>query len=119
MVLLVKRTYGDIQRTFAVPEVINWEQVKCFKYSGSREEYHDIDINVFLASCENLEDLSMSKLKNKSIKAISAENENQVLYNWSAQKCLIAEIEYEDTPTFSIWIIFSINFNFINNVNPI
>jgi len=80
----------------AVPEVINWEQVKCFKYSGSREEYHDIDINVFLASCENLEDLSMSKLKNKSIKAISAENENQVLYNWSAQKCLIAEIEYED-----------------------
>lgn len=38
----------------------------------------------------------MSKLKNKSIKAISAENENQVLYNWSAQKCLIAEIEYED-----------------------
>lgn len=79
----------------AVPEVINWEQVKCFKYSGNREEYHDIDINDFLASFESLEDLSMSKLKNKSIKAISAENENQVLYNWSAQKCLIVEIEYE------------------------
>ncbi len=79
----------------AVPEVINWEQVKCFKYSGSRDEYDDIDINDFLITIDNMEDLSMNMLKNKIIRAISAENENNDLYSWSAQKCLIAEIEYE------------------------
>ena len=78
----------------AVPEVINWEQIKCFRYSGSREEYKDIDINDFLATFDNLEDLSINKLKNKTIRALSAENESIDLYSWSAQKCLIAEIEY-------------------------
>ncbi len=80
----------------AVPEVINWEQIKCFKYSGDREEYDDIDINDFLTSFDSLEDLTMNKIKNKTIRAISAENESIDLYNWSAQKCLIAEIEYEN-----------------------
>ena len=79
----------------AVPEVINWEQIKCFRYSGSREEYNDIDISDFLATFDNLEDLSINKLKNKTIRALSAENDSIDLYSWSAQKCLIAEIEYD------------------------
>lgn len=79
----------------AVPEVIKWEQIKCFKYSGSREEYNDIDINDFLTSFDSLKNITMNKIKNKTIRAISAEDEGHDLYSWSAQKCLIAEIEYD------------------------
>lgn len=92
-----KIKHNDFENIWmAVPEVIKWEQIKCFKYSGSRDEYDDIDINDFLITIDNMEDLSMNKLKNKTIRAISAENENNDLYSWSAKKCLIAEIEYEN-----------------------
>src|SRR5699024_9383219 len=79
----------------AVPDVINWEQVKCFKYSGSRDEFDDIKIEKVLETFDNLDELTMDKFKNKTIKVISAENESEIL-SWSAQKCLIAEIEYQN-----------------------
>lgn len=78
----------------AVPDIINWEQVKCFKYSGSRDEFDDIKIEKVIETFDDLAELTMDKFKNKTIKVISAENESEIL-SWSAQKCLIAEIEYQ------------------------
>lgn len=79
----------------AVPEVINWEQIKCFRYSGCRDSFDDIRIEKVVDTFDNLEELTMDKFKNKTIKCISAENETEIL-SWSTKKCLIAEIEYQE-----------------------
>ncbi len=77
----------------AIPEVISWETLHCFKYSGSREEYKDIDIEDFIATIEEQPISSIDRFKNKEIRAISAIDYTK-LYTWSGLKCLIAEIEY-------------------------
>lgn len=78
----------------AVPEVISWEQIKGFKCTGLREIFDDIKIENIIEAIDNLDELTMDKFKNKTIRAISAENDTE-LFSWSAQKCLIAEIEYD------------------------
>ena len=79
----------------AIPEVINWETIKGFKYSGSTTLYDDIKISKFIETINENPISSIDKFKNKTIKAISAEDETQELFSWSANKCLIAEIDYE------------------------
>ncbi len=79
----------------AVPEVINWENIKGFRYSGSRDLYDDINIKKFIENMQEDPITSIDKFKNKTIRAISAEDETTDAISWSANKCLIAEIEYE------------------------
>ena len=78
----------------AVPEVINWENVKCFKIDGSDEEYCDIDIAEVLKTFKNGCN-SFKQLSSKSIKAVSPTGDDVTSYEWSANKCLMAEVTFE------------------------
>lgn len=80
----------------AVPEVVDWVDIKCFKITGDRTntEYDDIYIEKIIDSLRNtLTDIS--QLTNKNIRAISSKDDNLSLFEWSAYNCLIAEITYE------------------------
>lgn len=77
----------------AVPEVVDWVDIKCFKIAGDRSntEYDDIYIDKVIDSLRN--DLTdISQLMNKNIRAISNRDDNMFLFEWTAYNCLIAEI---------------------------
>ena len=76
----------------AVPEVINWENIKEFKVSGLDEHLNDIYIDRVIDSLRNSL-IDIEQLKTKSIIAISSKDEHQSVYEWNSYKCTIAEIE--------------------------
>lgn len=78
----------------AVPEVIEWENISGFKYSG-KDLYDDIDINIVKNSF-NTELKDISQLKSKHIYAIQSIDGISVYRNWSAYKCICGEVEYSD-----------------------
>lgn len=77
---------------FALPDLIEWENIAGFKYSGdSNTIYDDIDLDTFIYKYETFE--SIGEIKNKKIHIVSADN-GTTLMSWSAYKCLFADIEY-------------------------
>lgn len=78
----------------AVPDVIEWEKISGFKYSG-KDIHNDIDIDIV---CTRLKTTlsHIDQLKNKYITAIRADND-ECYAKWSAYKCLYAELEYNGT----------------------
>lgn len=78
----------------AVPDVINWEDIAGFRYSG-RELYNDIDIDIvrnsFRKGLNSIEQLKTSR----RITAISAIDNESPYASWPAYKCLYGEIEYD------------------------
>lgn len=76
----------------AVPEVLSWEEIAGFKYSGS-DLFDDIAINGVIDSLGGTLAI-IDQLKKKKIHVISAESGN-VIKSWSAYKCLYVELAYE------------------------
>lgn len=77
----------------AVPDVIEWENIKGFKYYG-RDLHEDIDIKLVIKSFkEGLH--SVEQLKRKTIKAKSELNEERDYASWTAYKCIYGEVELE------------------------
>ena len=73
----------------AVPEIINWEEIKGFKYKG-QDIYDDIDISLVKESFrESLS--SIAQLKSKRIVAISALDDSE-RHSWNACRCLYGEL---------------------------
>lgn len=76
----------------AVPEVVTWEDIKDFKISGAEDTYGDIYINKVIDSLQN--DLTdVSQLQHKKIYARSSSDDSNSVYEWTAYKCIVAEIE--------------------------
>ena len=74
------------------PEIISWSDVKCFKYSGERTNtYDDINLDSFVAVYPPFD--CIEQIKNKKIHIIPADG-SPSFSDWSAYKCLSAEIEY-------------------------
>lgn len=99
----------------AVPEIINWSEIKGFKYCGSNL-YDDIDINIVKNSFR--EPLNcIEQLKSKRIVAISAIDDSE-RHHWSAIKCLFGELLIENN-AYCInngkW--YCINNDFVEQVN--
>ncbi|MDE6666937.1 MAG: TIGR04141 family sporadically distributed protein [Clostridia bacterium] len=83
----------------AIPEVINWENVKCIYIAGQqnkRAEYVDIDNEVFVDSFKNSTIKDFDQIKSKNIYAKSTEDENIEIAKWSASKCIVGSIEIDD-----------------------
>lgn len=101
----------------AVPEVINWENIKDFKVSGLDEPLNDIYIDRVVDSLRNkLTDIE--QLKAKRIIAISSKDENQSVYEWNSYKCTIAEIEVNGQAyclNNGKW--YKINQDFVSDIN--
>lgn len=77
----------------AVPDVIEWERVKGFKYT--KEEYeNDIDISKVIETF-NKGFTNFNQLKNKTITAISNDDGESQYKAWKAHKCLVGEVEVE------------------------
>lgn len=100
----------------AVPEVIDWEAISCFRIPGDKTDYFDIEIeNVTNSFKEKLTDIS--QLKKKSIKAISSKTGEQSL-SWSAFNCIVGQVTLRNN-TYCIsdgnW--FLVNEDYVNEIN--
>jgi len=85
----------DVIYWLAIPEVIEWENTKCFKYGNRNNdtEYQDITFDDFKKSLNDEEknNITIHMLKNKKVKQIDTNDET--IREWSIYKCLYSEID--------------------------
>lgn len=101
----------------AVPEVINWEDIVGFKYSG-KELLNDIDISIIRDSYrKGLSTVEQLKT-GRRITAVSALDGESPYASWSAYKCIYGEVEHNGK-SYCInngrW--FCIDQNFVEQIN--
>ncbi len=79
----------------AVPEVINWADIRGFRYLRAKQAdlEDDLGIERFLESLDGRQ-LTIDELKDAPIYVISAQNDDTIM-RWSAFRCVYAEIELE------------------------
>lgn len=86
----------DVIYWLAIPEVIEWENTKCFKYSvrNNATEYQDIVFDDFKDSLNDDEktNITVNLLKSKKVQQI--DTNDQSIKEWSIYKCLYAEIDF-------------------------
>jgi uncharacterized protein (TIGR04141 family) len=86
----------DVIYWLAIPEVIEWENTKCFKYSSRNNaiEYQDIIFDDFKDSLNDDEkpNITVDLLKSKKVQQI--DTNDQSIKEWSIYKCLYAEIDF-------------------------
>lgn len=79
----------------AVPEVVDWVDIRGFRYLKRKEAelVDDLDIKAFVAAAED-KDVDIDFLKTARVFLISSKTDavNEV---WSAYRCIYAEIEYK------------------------
>ena len=99
----------------AVPEIINWEEIKGFKYKG-QELYDDIDISLVKeAFREPL--TNVAQLKSKRIIAVSALDDSE-RHKWNAHRCLYGELSLAgDAYCINGGKWYRVNNEFVNQVN--
>ena len=80
----------------AVPEVIEWEKVSGFAYSGHTDTTPDIEFEKFLSTFANGLITDFKHLSSKWIKAMSSESDRETAwaYRWTANKCIVGTIEH-------------------------
>jgi len=87
---------SNLDKTWmAVPEILDWEDVAGFRYTGRKKEVpvDDIRLPEFLNSLTDdlRKDLTIGVLKGRRIRCISASSD-QVSREWKAYDCLYCEI---------------------------
>lgn len=101
----------------AVPEVVAWEGIKDFKFAGCDETFGDIYIDKVIESIRN-ELTCVEQLQSKRIYARASRDETENAYEWSAYKCIIAEINL-DGQEYNLnngkW--YKINNDFVASIN--
>ncbi len=106
---------GSTDIWMAVPEIIDWAEIRGFKYNGA-EIYDDIDISIVKDSFRRPLN-SVEQLKSKRIIALSSIDDSE-RHNWSASKCLYGELLFDDN-AYCInngkWYL--INNDFVEQVN--
>jgi len=85
---------GKLERIWmAVPEVVRWERVCGFRYSGSSPAYHDIHLSDFLEFIPDVSVLTKETLTKKYVKCV--DNDWQPLEVWQAYQCIYCELSYK------------------------
>lgn len=101
----------------AVPEVVEWEDIKDFSISNDSTHYNDIEIDKVIASLRNPL-TNISQLMSKTIKAISSRDDNESIYEWKAYNCIVAEISLDNCEyCLSNGKWYKINNNFATDIN--
>ena len=101
----------------AVPEVVDWEDIKDFSISNDSTHYNDIEIDKVIASLRNPL-TNISQLMSKTIKAISSRDDNESIYEWKAYNCIVAEISLDNCEyCLSNGKWYKINNNFATDIN--
>ncbi len=85
----------DVIYWLAIPEVIEWENTKCFQYSARNNatEYQDIIFDDFKDSLNDDEKMNITVGLLKSKKVQQIDTNDQSIKEWSIYKCLYAEID--------------------------
>ena len=78
----------------AVPEVVSWEDIKDFRISGIEETFNDLYIEKLIESLKG-DLIDIAKIQNKRIYARASRDELENAYEWSAYRCLVAEISVD------------------------
>lgn len=73
----------------AVPDIIEWSEIRGFKYCG-KDIFDDIHIDKVIESFRDPL-ISIEQLKSKRINALSALDDH-VMYSWGANRCLYGEL---------------------------
>lgn len=110
-----QHNYNDIW--LAVPEVVEWEKIKDFRFRRSEVGSDDIELEdyVNMLSPKNISSVEM--LKRSKVYAMSTETDEE-LYNWTVYNCLIGEIQYDGNIyclNFGKW--YKVNNDFVTTVN--
>lgn len=79
----------------AVPELIEWENVREFKYNKNDVGKDDIEIKDIVSQFKLQDSMKVDSLKRKKVYAISTESDDSI-YDWSLYNCLIGEIELDN-----------------------
>jgi uncharacterized protein (TIGR04141 family) len=94
--LVSKIANNDLEKLWmAVPEVVDWSDIKGFRYMRKVRGalYDDLDVPTFLSELGRMP--ALEELKNAGVHAISASTEDE-LYKWSVYQCLYAECRVEN-----------------------
>ncbi len=85
----------DVIYWLSIPEVVEWENTKCFKYSAKNNapEYQDITFEDFKDSLKDDEknNITIDLLKGKKVQQI--DTNDQIVKEWSIYKCLYSEVD--------------------------
>ena len=88
----------DVIFWLSIPEVIEWENTKCFQYEEKDDamEYQDIVFEDFKNSLKENEkiDIDIDLLKKRKVKQVNMND--QVIQEWSIYNCLYAEIDLDN-----------------------
>ena len=77
----------------AVPEMLDWSDIKGFKYLLRQDDYvDDISLERFLDDRRDEVWADISQLKTKYVKAYSTSTDSE-LFHWSIYKCIYGEIQ--------------------------
>lgn len=95
---LKNSTAMDVKVWMAIPEIIEWEDIAGFSYSGKKENLaDDITIQDFKNSLseKQKENLSLDFLRQKKIHCFRSSSDDEYT-NWSSFNCLYCEITKND-----------------------
>jgi uncharacterized protein (TIGR04141 family) len=78
----------------AVPEVIDWADVKGFRFGQAKKAALEADIHLadYVTSVRDLESLTVKRLRQNRVVGISASTD-LATYEWPVYKCLYAELD--------------------------
>ena len=89
----------DLEQLFlAIPEIVNWEIIRGFKYKPSDEEVReDVHIADVLPPDEELKDkVNIEWLKRKNVLCVSSDNEEIIYNSWPLYNCINYEVKKND-----------------------
>lgn len=113
---LVHHDYSNLW--LAIPEIIDWDLVTGFIYTGGKKVIHpDVDLKGFLSTLKDGDVISIDLLKRRHVHCADADH-NYVFKHWSVFKCLYAEVDYDGKKYIlndGKW--FSVDINFVKNTN--
>jgi uncharacterized protein (TIGR04141 family) len=92
--ILSLKQYDNIW--LSIPEIIDWNSVCGFMYShGKRVIYHDINLNGFISTLDESENVNLDLLKSREVHCADADHK-KVHKSWKVYKCLYAEVSVGD-----------------------
>lgn len=111
---LNERKFEDIW--LAIPDILNWETIRCVKIQGLDEEMIDIEMNSFISSVADNKILNVNQIKSKKINVYSNETDD-VIKSWNSFKCIVGCVEYKgDVYSINSGVWYKIDKNFEREV---
>jgi len=112
------KTEGLTRCWLAVPEIIEWANIKGFRYkSGSREpQYPDLHLPDFIRTIEDKDFLTPDFLRKRCAASIDLSDHPQ--HRWSVYQCLYCEIEHNgDSYLLTSGKWYRVSRDFVESIN--